>query len=302
MKKILTLFLVAAMALSMLGISALALEESEDPAEPETTVADDSGDTAASPILHGKAKTDMQKQFRLELNAQKKELQQEKAELAQQKEALVAQYEALVAAGSTAEAEALQEQIDALKAQMNELQAQIKQTINERYMVVKTLYSDEELTQFESASELIARMYEDANVLAAGCVAVNNNLVKFDAPAYIKGGVTLVPMRAIAEQLECDVAWDGDTQTVTVTKGDTVIEITAGSTAVLVNGTPVEIDVPAGITCGRTYLPLRFLAEALNFTVTWDGDNELIDIEGGDAEDPPAETPVEAPAEAPSET
>jgi hypothetical protein len=127
-------------------------------------------------------------------------------------------------------------------------------------------------------------MYEDARVMEAGSVMVNRNLIKFDAPAYIKGGVTLVPVRAISESLGAEVTWDNESKTVTITKGgDTVIELSQGSTTALVNGEPVAITSPSEVTCGRTYLPLRFLAELLDFQVSWDGENEVIDIEDEDA-------------------
>lgn len=218
-------------------------------------------------------------QFKTELNIQKKELQQQKSSLNQQKEALETQYENLVATGDTTGAEAILEKINNLDEQITKLKEQIKETINERYMVVKTMYTDAELSQFDSAADLIAQMYADANVLEAGCVNINNNIIKFDTPAYIKGGVTLVPLRAITEALNGQVTWDGETQTVTITKDNTVVEITANSTTVLVDGEPVEINVPAEVTCSRTYLPLRFLAETLGFDVSWDGDNEIIDID-----------------------
>lgn len=218
------------------------------------------------------------KQYKTELTEKKKELQQEKAILNQEKEDLEAEYEALLASGETAKAEALLASINELNEQIKDTQAKVKETINERYMVVKTLYSNTELQQFNSASDLIKQMYQDAKTLDAGGITVNNNLIKFDAPAYIKGGVTLVPLRAISEELGAQVSWNEETNTVTITKDDKVIEITGNSTTVMVNGTPVEISNPAEVTCGRTYLPLRFLSEALDFTVTWDEENEIIDI------------------------
>ena len=216
----------------------------------------------------------------------------------QQKEALETQYEALVASGDTANAEAVLADLNTLNEQISGLQAQIKETINERYMVVKTLYSDAELSEFDSAAELIAQMYQDAKVLSADCVTVNNNLIKFDAPPYIKGGVTLVPLRAVSEELGAEVSWDVETKTVTVVKDNTVIEITVNETTVSINGTQVDVPIPAEITCGRTYLPLRFLAEILDFSVSWDGDNQLIDIDGDPSEETPSEEePSEEPAE-----
>lgn len=285
---------VFAVVLAMAMVISLSLTSFAESGKPEKS----GKSTESSAAEHGKKSSDPQKQFFAELNTQKKELQQQKTLLNQQKEALETQYEALVASGDTANAEAVLADLNTLNEQISGLQAQIKETINERYMVVKTLYSDAELSEFDSAAELIAQMYQDAKVLSADCVTVNNNLIKFDAPPYIKGGVTLVPLRAVSEELGAEVSWDVETKTVTVVKDNTVIEITVNETTVSINGTQVDVPIPAEITCGRTYLPLRFLAEILDFSVSWDGDNQLIDIDGDPSEETPSEEePSEEPAE-----
>lgn len=230
-------------------------------------------------------KAGTQKAFKADLNAQKKELQQQKSVLNQQRETLQAQYEALLASGDTTGAASVLESIQELNQQIQSLQAQIKEIINERFMIVKTLYTNEELAQFSSASDLIAQMYADAEVLKAGSVTVNNQLIKFDAPAYIKNGTVMVPLRAIAEAVGGEVTWDDSTQTVTVTKDDTVIEITPNSTTMLVNGEPVEMSLPAAVTCGRTYIPLQFLAEAFDLATALDTENGTVDVEDGTADD-----------------
>jgi len=223
-------------------------------------------------------KQENKKEFRDELNEQKKELQQQKSLLNQQLEELQSQYELMLSAGDAEGAEAVLESINNLNEQIQGVQAQIKETINERYMLVKTMYTDDELAQFSSAAEVISQMYVDAEVLSEGSVTVNNNLIKFDTPAYIKGGVTLVPLRAIAEELDGEVSWDEETQTVIITKDGTTVQISSNSTTAIVNGETVEISLPATENCGRTYVPLRFLSEALGFNAEWDSENELIDI------------------------
>ena len=44
-----------------------------------------------------------------------------------------------------------------------------------------------------------------------------STLITLDAPPYTKNNRTLVPVRAIAEAFDCDVQWDGATQTVIIT-------------------------------------------------------------------------------------
>ncbi len=100
---------------------------------------------------------------------------------------LEAQYQALIAAGQPDEAATVMAQIEELDGQLKELQAQKMELIQERYMVVKTMYTEEELQQFEDAAALIEQMYADASALDAGSIIVKNNIIKLDAPAYIKG-------------------------------------------------------------------------------------------------------------------
>jgi hypothetical protein len=48
------------------------------------------------------------------------------------------------------------------------------------------------------------------------------------------------------------------------------IRLPIGSKNAQVNGKTVALDVPAEIQNGRTLVPLRFLAENLRFSVSWD--------------------------------
>lgn len=46
----------------------------------------------------------------------------------------------------------------------------------------------------------------------------NNNIIVLDSPAVVISGRTLVPIRAIAESLDCKVQWYSQTQTVEILK------------------------------------------------------------------------------------
>ena len=234
--------------------------------------------------------TDSQKIFKAELNAQKKIVAKAKGALEDQKLALSALYDAAIAAGDAAGAEALLVQITSLDTEIAVLQAQMKQIINERYMIIKTLYTDEELAQFANAAAVIEQMYADASVLGIGSIIVRDNIIKFDAPAYIKGGRTIIPVRAITEELGATVLYDPLTQSVSITKDNIVIILTIGSTKVLVDGVEQLLDTTAEITNGRTYVPLRFIAETFGLTVDFDDETEIIDIEEPDVPDVPDET------------
>lgn len=85
-------------------------------------------------------------------------------------------------------------------------------------------------------------------------------------------------MRAIFEALGASVSWDARTFTVTGTKGSTVVTITLDAPEATVNGTYVPLAQPARLIGSRTYVPLRFVSEALGARVGWDGETATIRI------------------------
>lgn len=97
---------------------------------------------------------------------------------------------------------------------------------------------------------------------------VNNKVVTGDAAPYVANDRTYVPIRALAESFSANVDWDNDARTVTVTRGDVKVVMTVGETTYTVNGKEATMDVAPEITGERTYVPVRFVAEALGFTVT----------------------------------
>lgn len=90
---------------------------------------------------------------------------------------------------------------------------------------------------------------------------------------------TLVPLRFIAEAFGADVAWDGDTQTVSIS-GDADISMQIGSSSYKVNQTAKEMDTAPVLMNDRTMVPLRAVAEALNKKVYYESSLIVIsDIE-----------------------
>jgi hypothetical protein len=94
-----------------------------------------------------------------------------------------------------------------------------------------------------------------------------------DVAPYIKEDRTYVPVRYLAYSLgvaEDDVTWDGDARKVGISKDNTDIALVIGSPVMYVNGQSTRMDVSPEITNDRTFLPARWVAEALGATVGWD--------------------------------
>lgn len=117
-----------------------------------------------------------------------------------------------------------------------------------------------------------------------GKVVLNKKEMKFDVPPVIKEGRTLIPVRAIMNGFGATVTWDEVSKAVYVEKGDVKITIVVGSPIVYVNDKPVTLDVSAQIINSRTFVPLRFLSEALGKKVDYDEKTGDITIEEGQEE------------------
>ncbi len=109
-------------------------------------------------------------------------------------------------------------------------------------------------------------------------VNINNATLRLDDPPVIQAGRTLVPMRAFFEALGADVAWEADTRIAIGNRRGIEVRIPIGSKQPTVNGQTLNIDVPAQIINGRTYIPLRFVGEALGDEVSWDGKHRQVNI------------------------
>ncbi len=95
---------------------------------------------------------------------------------------------------------------------------------------------------------------------------------------FIVEGRTLVPMRSFFEAMGAKVEWDAQNYTASGSRNGKVVSIPIGSTKPTINGVSTSIDVPAQIINGRTYIPLRFVGEALGDKVSWDGKSRSIYI------------------------
>ena len=109
-------------------------------------------------------------------------------------------------------------------------------------------------------------------------VFVDHVRIQFDVEPQLINNRTMVPLRAIFEAMGATVSWDGDTQTVTATKGSRTVVSTVGDTAMYVNGTKTEMDVAPMIVDNRTLVPARFVAEAFDCTVEWIENTKSVSI------------------------
>ena len=122
---------------------------------------------------------------------------------------------------------------------------------------------------------------DDSNAAEAGktiklqigsrIVNVDNEAVIYDAAPVIRKDRTLVPIRIITEALGGKVDWNGATKEVTLSINDKEIKMTIGKTLEKYGVAPVIID-------GRTFVPVRFVADELGAEVAWDEATKTVTI------------------------
>ena len=122
---------------------------------------------------------------------------------------------------------------------------------------------------------------DDSNAAEAGktiklqigsrIVNVDNEAVIYDAAPVIRNDRTLVPIRIITEALGGKVDWNGAAKEVTLSINDKEIKMTIGKMLEKYGVAPVIID-------GRTFVPVRFVADELGAEVAWDEATKTVTI------------------------
>jgi len=101
-------------------------------------------------------------------------------------------------------------------------------------------------------------------------VYLNDLELFFDVEPMIADNRTLVPLRKIFEKFGAAVTWIEVESKVRAVRNDVAIELVINEYTALINSEAVALDVPAMIHDGRTFVPLRFIAESLDCYVYWD--------------------------------
>ncbi|MGV3618278.1 MAG: copper amine oxidase N-terminal domain-containing protein [Fimbriimonas sp.] len=113
-------------------------------------------------------------------------------------------------------------------------------------------------------------------------VRLDGELVKFaDTAPVMEGSRVLVPMRGVFEKMGATLEWDASSRTVTAQQGDRTIVLPVGKSEAKIGGETVALDQPAMVIDRRTFVPLRFLGQALGAKVDWLTADRTVDIQTG---------------------
>ncbi|AEG14464.1 copper amine oxidase-like domain-containing protein [Desulfofundulus kuznetsovii DSM 6115] len=138
--------------------------------------------------------------------------------------------------------------------------------------------------------------------------------VKMDVAPFVEQGRTFVPVRFLSNALgveDRNIGWNEKAWLVTLKQpGFPVVEMTVGKKQIKSDGQARDMDVSPLVRSGRTFLPARWVAEALGYQVEWDASLGLVVCWPRGEEKPdlsavkqylneqkPAEEPAEEPVE-----
>ena len=129
-------------------------------------------------------------------------------------------------------------------------------------------------------TQLVMAAFSTAHASDIKVIVNGAELAVGDAAPIIENGRTLVPLRAIFEQLGCQVAWEAETKTVVAIGRGTSVCLQIGQSQLFKNSEIIEIDVPAQIVNDRTMVPVRAISEALDCEVNWDETTKTVTVNG----------------------
>ncbi|MDD4614938.1 MAG: stalk domain-containing protein [Caldisericia bacterium] len=111
---------------------------------------------------------------------------------------------------------------------------------------------------------------------------LNGEPFLLDAAPFVHEGRTVLPIRPVVEAIHGEIAWDSVERKVTIRKDDVLMELWIDKPVARINGEEAPIDENPNVTpmivSGRTFLPLRYVAENLGFDVGWDGATQTITL------------------------
>ena len=126
---------------------------------------------------------------------------------------------------------------------------------------------------------LPAAVYVNASELQ---VILDGRLLEFDTAPKIIDNRAMVPMRAVFEAFGAYVEWDAQTQRVTAyTAGGDIIRLEIDRDVIEINDRAETMDVAPQIIDNRILVPVRFVALATGYDISWENEARKVFIESG---------------------
>ena len=150
------------------------------------------------------------------------------------------------------------------------------------------------LTRFAAAAALLILC---STAASAQSVTVNGQPVALNPPPVERAGRVFVPLRGVFERLGAGVVYENGL--INAQAPGRSVSLHIGSTQATVDGQPQALDVAPFIIGASTYVPLRFVAQALGAQVNWDNANRIVAIVTGNAPPVAVQQPPGPPQRSP---
>jgi hypothetical protein len=152
------------------------------------------------------------------------------------------------------------------------------------------------LSALSGAALLCTAFGFSASAATGVTVQLNGRTLSLSPPPTERAGRVFVPLRGVFENLGASVVYASGT--INAQGRGHSVQLHIGSQQATVDGHGVTVDVAPFIVGASTYVPLRFVSQALGATVNWDNTNRIVAIEtggGGGGAAPVAETVTPVP-------
>jgi hypothetical protein len=108
---------------------------------------------------------------------------------------------------------------------------------------------------------------------------IDQEQITLEASPYISKGTTMVPLRFISEAFKAKIEWFplGKGRIILSVPSKT-IQLDIGENFAFINGDKLPLQTPPEIKSGRTFVPVRFIAEGLGARIEWKADTQQITI------------------------
>ncbi|MCI8403504.1 MAG: copper amine oxidase N-terminal domain-containing protein [Clostridia bacterium] len=133
------------------------------------------------------------------------------------------------------------------------------------------------------AAGRVERIYRAAADNSQINILYNDTIVDCDGVKPVNAdGRVMIPFRTALENMGASVEYDNAHKLVTAKKDDIIIKFTLMDDMIYIdrNGeqSTLTMDVPMMVVDGSTLVPIRFMSNALDMRVGWDGDSETVII------------------------
>ncbi|TYQ16446.1 UNVERIFIED_CONTAM: copper amine oxidase-like protein [Acetivibrio alkalicellulosi] len=228
---------------------------------------------------------EIQRQEKKRLEMEKDIIEGEKDRLEEEKNELETLLKQAKEEGYYELAEQIKQEISLKKEEIKNKKQEMKISITEMRNAIKKSYTDEEIEDLDKIASKLKEKHKDIRVMPVDSIVARGRNIKFDVPPVIKGGRTLIPVRALSEGFGAEVIWNSEEREVIIRKGEKEIILKIDSNIAYINGEEIEIDASPQILNNRTIVPLRFIIENLGLKIKWDSETETIEIGEDNDED-----------------